>query len=282
MLNFTLLVRFLQIYAFQPATAFWRAIEVDILRHYIPQSGTILDLGCGDGKLTMVLFEQNKPLSPDFVLIGIDGDADEVLQASKTFIYNRLHTCRASDVPEDSATLDAVISNSVLEHITDIEETLAEVARLLKPGGKLIFTVPSPGFHDCLSGPLLPWVSRRTYLEELDKRLIHYRYWSPAEWQNHLEKHKLRIKAKVEYLACPEVRRWESISRLTAGVLYFLSRRKKTPFQVQKNLGLRALQNSVTLPYWFAWLLGKFITIGLDQTKDKKYGAVLIEAQKME
>ncbi len=236
MINFSLLIRFLQIYAFQPATAFWRAIEVDILRHYIPQSGTILDLGCGDGKLTMVLFEQNKPLSPNFVLIGIDGDADEIRQAAATAIYKRLHACLASHIPEDTGTFDAVISNSVLEHITDIEETLAEVTRLLKPGGKFIFTVPSPGFHHCLHGPILPWGSRRIYLQELDKRLIHYRYWGPAQWQNYLEKHKLRIIAQVEYLSCPEVRRWESISRITAGILYFLSRGKKHHFKCKKPL----------------------------------------------
>ncbi|GAB4482286.1 MAG: hypothetical protein OHK0031_04820 [Anaerolineales bacterium] len=278
MVNFELLVQFLQVYAFQPATAFWRAVEVNVLQQYLPTSGVVLDLGCGDGKLTLILFG-NLPKN-DLTLIGIDGDADETDQAAHSSFYSRIHTCLASNIPEDSESFDAVISNSVLEHIDDIEKTIAEVSRLLKKGGKFIFTVPAPDFHACLYGALNRRASRQNYLQDMDKRLAHYRYWSLLQWQEILAKYGLHVAAHTEYLTFYEVRRWELISRLTAGILYLLSGRRKTPIQVQKNLGMRQLQNRFMLPRWLAWLLARFLSMGVSSGSEQKYGCLLVEAHK--
>jgi Methyltransferase domain len=42
----------------------------------------------------------------------------------------------------DEASLDCLISNDVFEHVPDIERALAEAARVLAPGGRLVFSVP--------------------------------------------------------------------------------------------------------------------------------------------
>jgi SAM-dependent methyltransferase len=57
--------------------------------------------------------------------------------------YGRLdYQSDAWDIPEKAARFDAILCTEVLEHIPYPNETLAEFARLLKPGGLLLLTVP--------------------------------------------------------------------------------------------------------------------------------------------
>lgn len=280
MVNQELFTEFLRVYAFQPATAFWRAVEVDILRKFIPASGTCLDLGCGDGKLTVILFK--KTSYEKLTIIGIDSDEYETRQAAQFPFYERIHTCSASKIPEETGKIDHIISNSVLEHIPDIEAVIAEVARLLKTGGSFAFTVPSPGFHICLHGPFNKHVSRETYLQEMDKRLAHYRYWNAEEWQMLLTNHDLKIEKEVEYFNCREVRRWESLSRFTAGILYALAGQRNTPIEIQKRLGLRKTQSRLILPRWLARLLAGLLSAGIkDSPVSEQKACLLILARKI-
>jgi SAM-dependent methyltransferase len=48
----------------------------------------------------------------------------------------------ALDLSFDDASLDCVVSNDVYEHVPDIDRSLEEAARVLAPGGSLIFSVP--------------------------------------------------------------------------------------------------------------------------------------------
>lgn len=278
MVNKKLFAEFLRVYAFQPATGFWRTVEVDVLKKFLPITGNCLDLGCGDGKLTSILYDGRVPTT--LKLIGIDSDPDETGQASKFSFYNRVHTCYASSIPEESNSFDHAFSNSVLEHIQDIDKTVAEVSRVLKPGATFVFTVPSPEFHQCLYGPLSSKNSRDSYLKEIDKRLAHYRYWSADEWQDNLEKAGLKMEQIVNYFNCSEVQRWESISRFTAGVIYALGGRKYTPMESQKKLGLRQAQNRITLPRWLAWLLASLLSLGIRSSDNNQYGCLLVIARK--
>ncbi|MBK8496718.1 MAG: methyltransferase domain-containing protein [Chitinophagaceae bacterium] len=45
-------------------------------------------------------------------------------------------------MPFDNDQFDAVFSSEVFEHIFNLEEILPEINRVLKPGGKLLFTCP--------------------------------------------------------------------------------------------------------------------------------------------
>jgi SAM-dependent methyltransferase len=168
-----LLTEFVARYPAQPATAFWRGIEIDILAKADIPDGLGLDLGCGDGILTDILFKRigRKPR-----LVGIDPDLLETDAARKYDFYERIHTVAGDAIPEADATFDYVISNSVLEHIPGLEPVIREVGRVLKPGGRFYYTVPCPGFHDNLGGSILPGASRDRYLAQLDKRLAHFNY----------------------------------------------------------------------------------------------------------
>jgi len=275
--NQTLLKQFLRDYPFQPATGFWRAVEIDqVISCHFPE-GFGLDLGCGDGKLTKIILEGVGHRE----LVGVDIDPKETEQAAQLKIYQRIHTIPANKIPEPDETFDFVFSNSVLEHIDNLEDVLRETARLLKPGGVFLFTVPGDKFHQCLRGSLLPWVSRQAYLNEIDSRCAHLRYWSVEDWRQHLLENRLEIEQVTEYLNQSEVQRWETLSRFTAGVLYSLFGKKKHPIEIQRTLGIRKVKTK--LPTFLASLFTHLFTLNLKTLKSQRgepKGCLMIQAKK--
>jgi ubiquinone/menaquinone biosynthesis C-methylase UbiE len=231
-LQFALLVRFMRESPFQPATNLWRSIEIAYVANRGLPRGRGLDVGCGDGHLMAILLEAVGQ-APE--LVGVDIDPQEVARARQFGVYAGLHVASADLIPEPDASFDWAFSNSVLEHVEPIEGTLAEVGRLLRPGAPFILTVPSSEFHACLRGPLRG--SRDRYLAEIDRRCAHLRYWTDDEWRSALGRHGFEMETSRGYLSRSEVRRWEAISGLTAGILYRLSGRH--PIQIQRGLGMR-------------------------------------------
>jgi SAM-dependent methyltransferase len=125
---------------------------------------------------------------------------------------------------------------------------LAEVARLLRPQGRFLFTVPGPAFHANLRGSILPWVSRQRYLNDIDHRLAHVRYPTSSEWSRLCEDAGLCLAGCLGYLDQRETRCWETLSRLTGGLAYAIYRKQRSPIRIQRQLGLRQLQNRSRMP----------------------------------
>jgi SAM-dependent methyltransferase len=247
-------------YPAQPATAFWRALEIEVLAsRKIPKKGLGLDLGCGDGILTDILLERIGSRR----LVGIDIDPLETEAAKKFAFYKRVHTCSADAIPESAKSFDFVISNSVLEHIPPLEGTISEVGRLLRPGGRFYFTVPCPRFRENLSGSMLPWKDRQSYLGELDRRLAHFNYLSRDQWCELLDRHGLELDTCLGYLDGAETRRWERLSRFTGGLLYSIFGGGNRPIEIQRKIGVRELQNRVRLPNAIARPLSRIMRSGL-------------------
>ena len=192
----TMMTDFLAAYPAQPATAYWRGIEVAVVAEAGLPAGLGLDLGCGDGILTEILLRY----TGERRLVGLDLDPEETEAARKFSFYERVHTCTAHAIPEADATFDFVISNSVLEHIPNLEGVIAEVGRVLKPGGEFLFTVPSPAFRDNLAGSLLGLTDRDTYLRDLDKRLVHLNYLDEAQWSAMCGQDWLKLDSCDSYL----------------------------------------------------------------------------------
>jgi SAM-dependent methyltransferase len=257
MTNAELLATFVAAYPAQPATAYWRAIEIGALAHHGLPEGLGLDLGCGDGILTDILLSATGPRR----LVGVDPDPLEVEAARKFSFYERAHVAPGDNIPEPDGAFDFVLSNSVLEHIPDLEPTIAEVSRLLRPGGKFLFTVPAPPFHENLSGPLLPNVTRASYLETLDRRIAHFNYLSSRQWNDLAAAHGLTIEACLGYFDRRQTRRWETLSRLTGGLLYSVFGQTRRPIEIQRALGMRALQNRTRAPKALAGVLATLVEL---------------------
>ena len=259
-INRSLLTEFVARYPVQPATALLRAIEIDVLAKSSVPEGLGLDLGCGDGILTDILFKQMKRTPR---LVGVDPDPLETEAARKYAFYEQIHTCGGDSIPVNADTFDYVISNSVLEHIPDLEPVIAEVSRVLKPGGTFFFTVPVPQFRENMVGSWLPGASREKYLRDLDKRLVHLNYLSDDDWRAIAARHGLTVTHVTGYIGRKTTRRWETLSKLTGGLMYKLSLGRLRPIEIQRRLNLRHFQNSTSLPGWLASAVGHLLSLGL-------------------
>jgi SAM-dependent methyltransferase len=141
------------------AHALVRAIECRKLWRY-PLVHPVLDVGCGDGRLTRMLFRPP-------VEAGIDVNRDEVARAQRSGVYKQAHCVSAATLPFGDRSFASVFSNCVLEHVDAIDQALAEISRVLVPGGTLLATVPTPRWES--DGPLP--VLRRVGLDGLSDRM---------------------------------------------------------------------------------------------------------------
>jgi len=220
----------------QPATVFWRAIELDrLLDHDLPD-GLGLDVGCGDGSLIRVLREHGV----GWRLVGIDPDPAETELARQSGVYERVHTASATEIPEADAVFDFAFSNSVLEHVPELPQSLRQIARVLKPGGRLIATVPTASLNECLRGPglLAPLLgrTRAEYLERIDQRTAHVNLWEPPQWEEELLEAGFEDVGFTPYLSEAETRRWERLSNWTGGIAFAISGEK--PIEVSRRVGV--------------------------------------------
>jgi ubiquinone/menaquinone biosynthesis C-methylase UbiE len=148
-----------------------------------PYEGVILDAGCGDGLLAKILF-QGQPCK---ISVGIDADSNELMKAARTKVYKGIACSDMTNMPFRNNTFDAVISNSVLEHIPKLDLALQEIHRVLKPNALLAFTVPSVFLNDHL---LFPRLFQKIGIPSLGKKYAdfknrvwkHYHVYSKELW----------------------------------------------------------------------------------------------------
>ncbi len=103
----------------------------------------ILDLGCGDGHFAQAAFTQ--PLDA-----GIDPSSQAIAEAARRGMHRELKIGDSNAMPFSDGAFATVLSNSVLEHIPDIDATLRETQRVLKPGGLFVFTTPNQHYAEYL------------------------------------------------------------------------------------------------------------------------------------
>lgn len=192
----------LQAYWFAPPVALWRAVE---LRTAAQESypRPLLDLGCGDGLVAAILFGLGG------VDAGIDPWAEQVRKAARSGVYRWVQQADGHRLPYRDGAFATLFSNSVLEHIPDVAPVIAEAGRVLQPGGRFIFTVPSDAFSQLLyfywsrlaAGKV---AEARAYAAKVDARLAHYHYYSPSEWADRLARGRMVVE-KVRYYIPPAV-----------------------------------------------------------------------------
>lgn len=135
-----------------------RAVEARLMQE-VELPSPVLDLGSGDGHFASVTFEQ--PLD-----VGIDPELRAMQEALRRNGHRLLVLARGEMLPHPSAYFASAISNSVLEHVDHLDETLVEVGRVLQPGAAFVFTVPNTGYKRQLS---LPAQLERVGLHSLGK-----------------------------------------------------------------------------------------------------------------
>ena len=161
-----------------------RAVEARFYRDFeLP--GPVLDVGCGDGHFTSVAFD--RPLD-----VGLDPWTAPIQQAAKLGVYHILTQANGAAMPYPSEYFGSAISNSVLEHIPDIDSVLGEVGRVLQPGARFLFCVPNHNFLTSLSiGRWLDRLRLRSlgdiYRNFFNRIARHHHCDAPEIWQKRLE-----------------------------------------------------------------------------------------------
>ena len=112
-----------------------------LLTRWLPAGPLVLaDLGCGDGPLFAALSREGL-ISASHPVYAVDLEAARLARVSDSFPWIRTLVASADAVPDIvDARLDAVISTMVLEHVPDEHAYLAEIQRMLRPGGRAYVT----------------------------------------------------------------------------------------------------------------------------------------------
>jgi 2-polyprenyl-3-methyl-5-hydroxy-6-metoxy-1,4-benzoquinol methylase len=97
----------------------------------------VLDLGCGTGRLTVELAERGYNVYGADINLDVIGIAKD--KANNRNVSAHFAIAQAEFLPFNSGVFDICVADSVLEHVADWKKTLAEVARVLKPGGIAYF-----------------------------------------------------------------------------------------------------------------------------------------------
>lgn len=110
----------------------------------IPRGGVALDVGSGPGGVTASLAQA---VGPEGLALGIDVSEAMLARAVRAVAAPQAGFLRADAqrLPLRDETVDSVVSVAVLQLVPKPEAALAEIARVLRPGGRLAVMVPTVG-----------------------------------------------------------------------------------------------------------------------------------------
>jgi SAM-dependent methyltransferase len=126
-------------------------LTVDYDRLDLRPGMTVLDLGCGEGRHAFEAYRRGASV------VAVDWGEHEVATTREWLAAiaaageappgARAGVVRGdlTALPVPDASVDRVIASEVLEHIPDDDAAIAEIARVLKPGGRVAVTVPRYG-----------------------------------------------------------------------------------------------------------------------------------------
>jgi ubiquinone/menaquinone biosynthesis C-methylase UbiE len=208
-----------------------------LVRPLFPRpGGHLVDFGCGNGAQTL----------------NFTGDFDRLtgVDVSETFLkdFRREIDSRSlqnkveavvtdgGPIPLPDGVADVVTSFTVLEHVPDERAALTEMHRILKPGGKLIISVPNRWWIFETHGadlPLLPW--NRVPLVSWWPKQLHDR-WARARIYRRREIEKILVQSgfsidvSFRMTAPMDMIPWGPVRQLVRSV-FFRSDRASFPFQ---------------------------------------------------
>ncbi|OLD99991.1 MAG: hypothetical protein AUG91_05445 [Actinobacteria bacterium 13_1_20CM_4_69_9] len=107
-----------------------------LFKRYVGGPGRrVLDLGCRDGALTRAYLDGNE-------VVGFDADREALAAAARLGIETHWADLdQPLELPD--ASFDVVVAGELLEHLRDPQALVAEIRRVLRPGGTLVASVPN-------------------------------------------------------------------------------------------------------------------------------------------
>jgi SAM-dependent methyltransferase len=118
----------------------------------------ICDIGTGDGQIARLCAQQGAHV------VGID-PTEAVLAVARSRRGGPAYVrSTAASIPFPDASFDAAVACLVFEHIDDVDAAIAEVARIVRPGGRFSFFLN----HPLLQTPSSGWI---------DDHILEEQYW---------------------------------------------------------------------------------------------------------
>ena len=130
---------------------------VNSIRKFKNLNPKILDIGCGNGNISMALGSLN------FDVVGVDMDVNSIKRAQGNNHLKNVHfevqDVNTLNIREE---YDIIICSEVLEHLNDPGNLLKSISRILKQDGILIATVPNgQGPREILITRPVQWMQKK-------------------------------------------------------------------------------------------------------------------------
>jgi len=173
--------------------AFIRPIEAELFNNnYQFIKSPILDFGCGDGFFAETVFGKGK------IDIGLDlSSKKRINEAVIKKTYKKLVFYNGNKIPYPNHYFQTVISNCVLEHIQNIDHSLKEINRILKPKGFFFTSVMTDKWEDYLFGKK---IFGSFYQKFMKKKQKHYQLLTVNEWKEKFIQSGFKIEKITSYL----------------------------------------------------------------------------------
>ncbi len=156
----------------------------------------ILDVGCGDGKVTAELARA----VPRGTVVGIDASAEMIGFARKTFPASQISNlkfqicdARKINAAIAGAPFNLVFSNAALHWVDDHEKILRGAAAVLKPGGRLVVSCGGKGNAHEVFLALRPEMRLKRRREFFRKMPMPYFFYAPGDYEKWLPKSGFKI-----------------------------------------------------------------------------------------
>ena len=117
--------------------------------HHLLGAGDVLDVGCGDGQVSRLAVRGGATR-----VVGVDPTWNQLVAAQARDGGASYGRAGAAALPFRAGTFDAVVACLVFEHIRDVDAAIAEVGRVLRPGGRFLFFLN----HPLLQTPSSGWI----------------------------------------------------------------------------------------------------------------------------
>ncbi|HVF74939.1 MAG TPA: class I SAM-dependent methyltransferase [Acidimicrobiales bacterium] len=120
----------------------------------------VLDVGTGEGQIARLAVNRADATT----VVGVDPTWAQIATAKQRAHGPDYARAGAAQLPFAAQSFDAVVACLVFEHIDDVDQAIAEVARVLQPGGRFLFFLN----HPLLQTPGSGWI---------DDRILEEQYW---------------------------------------------------------------------------------------------------------
>ncbi|GLF92703.1 class I SAM-dependent methyltransferase [Streptomyces yaizuensis] len=97
-------------------------------------TGTALDAACGTGRTSAALAARG------YRVIGVDQSPEMLEHARRKVPGAEFHRGRLEQLPLDDASVDLAVSTLAMTHLPDLRPGVAELARVVRPGGRVVIT----------------------------------------------------------------------------------------------------------------------------------------------